>query len=276
MDTGVFRRFSTLARDQAGISFKDGKEGLIAGRIAKRMRALCLHDAREYLEVLEADRGGEEVSQFIDAVSTNFTSFFREPDHFQLLARAVSGWVASGQRRLRIWSAASSSGEEPYSIAMTVREAIGDHQVDVKILATDISDRVLQQARAGVYPGERVATVPEAMRRRWFRSVAGEPDQFVISPEIARTVAFRKLNLSAPPFPMRGPFDFVFCRNVLIYFEQPVRAGLIGSIEKLLRPGGWLCIGHTETLTGLRSGLRFVEPSVFHKPEAVARGEARR
>lgn len=272
LDPRVFERLCAIAHERAGIHLKDGKQGLVAARIAKRMRALSIESPRRYLQHLEADDSGEELRRFLDAISTNYTFFFREPDHFEVLGAAVKRWVAEGHTRLRIWSAASSSGEEPYSIAFTVLEALGGRELDFQILATDISSRVLEHARAGIYTSDRIGSVPEGVRRRFLQTVRGRADAYQVRPEITERVHFRRLNLSAPPFPMKGPFDVVFCRNVLIYFDQAVRQRLITAIDGLLRPGGWLCIGHTETLTGIRHGLRLVRPSTFWKPSGELAG----
>jgi chemotaxis protein methyltransferase CheR len=267
MDSQVFQRFCTHAHEQAGISLGPNKEALVTARVGKRMHALGLPDERSYLDYLEADATGEELVQFLDVISTNHTAFFREPDHFDRLRQMVFEWHNSGLRRLRIWSAASSTGEEPYSIAMTLMDILGKTNVDYKILATDISTRVLAAAEKGLYPHDKVAALPHSMLTRFFDEHAGSPPSYQIRPEVKKNVVFRRLNLSQPPFPMRGPLDIVFCRNVLIYFDQPVRQRLLSAIEGLLRPGGWLFLGHTETLTGISSSFRSVRPSVFCLPE---------
>ena len=269
MEPQLFQRFAALAYEKAGISIKPGKEALVSARIAKRLRALSLPDAESYLTHLEEDGSGEELTRFLDVISTHFTSFFREPDHFQLLEAELARLVEAGQRRLRIWSAASSTGEEPYTIAMTALGVKGVQALDLKILATDISTDTLRQAAEGCYAAARMEPVPQALRARWFtcKRDPQEPTAEVweAKPELKSRVAFRRLNLAEPPFPMVGPFDVVFCRNVLIYFDQPTRQRLISAIESLLRPGGLLCIGHTETLTGVRSAFKMQRPSVFRR-----------
>jgi chemotaxis protein methyltransferase CheR len=270
METQLFQRFAALAYEKAGISIKPGKEALVAARVAKRLRALSIPDAQGYLLYLEEDRSGEELARFLDVISTHFTSFFREPDHFGLLEEEVQRLAAAGQRRLRLWSAASSTGEEAYTMAMTVLGVPGAQDLDVKILATDIAAETLRQAQAGVYAADRVEPVPPALRSRWFTRTRSQDDPggavYAVRDELKKLVVFRQLNLAAPPFPMAGPIDVVFCRNVLIYFDQPTRQRLLGAVEGLMRPGGLLCIGHTETLSGIRSGLKLVRPSVFRRP----------
>jgi chemotaxis protein methyltransferase CheR len=270
MEPQLFQRFTALAYEKAGISIKPGKEALVSARVAKRLRALSLADAAAYLAYLEADRSGEELLRFLDVISTHFTSFFREPDHFDLLARELEALLARGRRRIRAWSAACSTGEEPWSMAMTALAVPGVEAADVRILATDIAADTLRQAAAGRYGAARVEPVPPALRSRFLvhRADAADPDGDVyeVGPAPRAMVTFGRLNLAKPPFPMKGPLDVVFCRNVLIYFDTPTRQRLVAGIEALLAPGGLLCIGHTETLNGIRSGLRMVRPSVFRAP----------
>lgn len=270
MEPQLFKRFAALAYEKAGISIKPGKEALVAARVAKRLRALSIQDPESYLKFLEEDRTGEELAHFLDVISTHFTSFFREPDHFELLSAELAARLAAGAKRLRLWSAASSTGEEPYSMAMTALGVDGIEKVDLKILATDIAAETLRQAAHGAYSKVRMDPVSQGLRNRWFtRHVeAADPEGeiWTARPELKRVIAFRRLNLAEPPFPMSGPFDVVFCRNVLIYFDQPTRQKLIGAIEGLLRPGGLLCVGHTETLSGVRCTFKMVRPSVFRRP----------
>ncbi len=263
MQAEVFRRFCEYALKEAGISLGPRKEALVAARVGKRMRALGLANEAAYLAYLEAEKTGQELIRFLDVISTNHTAFFREPDHFDLLRTLVTTWYSEGQRTLRIWSAASSTGEEPYSIAMTVRSAVTAPDLDFKLLATDLSTRVLAAAEAGIYSAERIEKVDRSLRQRFFVHLAKGSDEYQVRPELRRDLVFRRLNLSQPPFPMRGPLDVVFCRNVLIYFDQPVRQRLISAIEGLLKPGGWLFIGHSETLAGIASNFRALRPSIF-------------
>ena len=273
MTPELFQRFADLAYDKAGIHIRPGKEALVSARVAKRLRALSLPDGEEYLRFLEADASGEELTCFLDVISTHFTSFFREPDHFELLAEELAARLAGGARRLRVWSAACSTGEEPYSMAMTALGVKGMDApgVDFRILATDIALDTLRQAASGRYAGARLEPVSPGLRSRWFTRARGtgaqsEADELWEAKDALKApIAFRRLNLTEPPYPMKGPFDVVFCRNVLIYFDQPTRQRLISAVEELLPPGGMLCIGHTETLSGLRTSLEMVRPSVFRR-----------
>lgn len=261
----VFQRFRDVAYRHAGITLKDGKETLVEARIAKRIAALGLADAQAYLSFLERDADGEELVRFLDVISTNFTSFFREVDHFTFLTEEAEQWLSEGRTRVRVWCAASSTGEEPYSLAMTLDQVLGD-RVEWKLLATDISTRVLAQASAGVYPADRLAQIPAHVRNRYFQKhPEGGPDAWLVRPALREHVVFGRLNLSRPPYPLHGPLDAVFCRNVMIYFDTAVRQHVADEVERLLRPGAPFVVGHAETLAGVRTSLRVLRPSVFRK-----------
>ncbi|MFC1715145.1 CheR family methyltransferase [Candidatus Poribacteria bacterium] len=265
MNTRTFNAFRTLIYEKSGISLSDGKEPLIYSRVGKRMRALGIDDYRTYLNHIVKDNSGQEVVYLLDAISTNVTSFFRENDHFQFLAKVMKEWNASGLKRLRLWSAACSSGEEPYSMAMTALETISD-AYDVKILATDISTRILEKAERGVYEAGKIKQMSRTLAERHFEKIS-ESDGFcyAVKPVLKNMIAFRRLNLSTPPFPMRGPLDIVFCRNVMIYFDNHVRQKLLAEIHRLLKPAGYLMVGHSESLIGLIRGFKAVQPSVYMK-----------
>jgi len=267
MDSRVFQQFCQLAFKQAGIVLKEGKEALLTARIAKRQRALGLGTAKEYLRYLEEDDSGDEIVEFLDVITTNFTHFMRESEHFDYLGLQVKAWAAAGQKRMRFWSAASSTGEEPYSMAITILEALRDSHVEFKILATDISTVVLGKARQGIYEPRALESLSKAVIQRHFDKVEVDGEErYQANERLRDTVVFKRLNLSRPPFPMQGPLDAVFCRNVMIYFGHDVRQGLVGAIEGLIKPDGFLAIGHAETLTGLKSALRTVRPSVYARP----------
>jgi chemotaxis protein methyltransferase CheR len=267
MDSSTFHRLCSIAYEKAGITLGPSKEALVTARVGKRLRALGLASERDYLARLEDDATGEETRQFLDVISTNHTSFFREPDHFDLLRRVVGDWHREGLRRLRVWSAASSTGEEPYSIAFTLAEMPEASEMDWRILATDISTRVLRQAEAGRFGAARIASLDRGAQRRHFERV-DRTDEFAVRPALRERIAFRRLNLATPPYPMRGPFDIIFCRNVMIYFDQAVRQTVTSAMERLLRPGAYLLIGHSEALSGIQLGLRMLRPSIFMVPGA--------
>ncbi|BDG07986.1 CheR family methyltransferase [Anaeromyxobacter paludicola] len=267
MDRESFQGFQDVAYKHAGIFLRDGKEALVQARIAKRIRELGLPGERDYLDLLRGEGAEEEIVRFLDAISTNYTTFFREPDHIEELVRDVTRLRDGGQRKFRIWSAASSTGEEPYSIAMALAGAL--EGCDWLILATDISTRVLARAKAGVYGENEVAAIPEPLRRRWLEpagaAVAGEP-AWAVRAELKERVVYRRLNLATPPFPMKGPLDGILCRNVMIYFDQHVRQGLVSEAARLLRPGCLFMVGHSETLNGLKTPLKALRPSVYRLP----------
>jgi len=266
MDAQQFQRFCDIAYSTAGIKLRDGKEALVSARVAKRLRALGLSTAGEYLAFLEADSTGSELVSFLDAISTNFTSFYREPTHFKRLTEFLAYHVVKGKKRLRVWCAASSSGEEPYTLAMTIDQALVGTSVDWKILATDISTKILATAQAGIYDESTLKDVPRGLLGQYFtvsdeRGSSGR--RWQVNDSLRRKVVFKRLNLARPPYPMPGPIDVVFCRNVMIYFDESVRQGLVREIDRLLTDDGLVCIGHSESLSGLQTRLTIVEPSVY-------------
>jgi chemotaxis protein methyltransferase CheR len=262
VDAATFHRFCGIAYEQAGITLGDSKEALVEARVGKRMRALGLATERDYLAYLENRANAEEIVNFLDVISTNHTSFFREPDHFELLRKTLGDWRQQGYRRLRMWSAASSTGEEPYTIAFTTTEVLDGSNIEWLLLATDISTKVLARAEAGVYAASKVELLSRAQQKCFFERTANT-DELRVRQEIRNKVVFRRLNLATPPYPMRGPFDVIFCRNVMIYFDQIVRQRIISAMEELLAPNGLLIIGHAEALSGVRTSLRMLKPSVF-------------
>jgi len=260
----TFERLREIVYDASGISLGPRKEALVCARVGKRMRVLGIDHYDDYLSYLEANRG--EVVGLLDAVSTNVTSWFREPHHFDFIAEAAGLWYAEGQRRFRFWSAACSTGEEPYSLAMVLREAMPAADIDLRILATDISTDALAACNEGVYPLDRMSSVPTDLRNRWFKPLHPEDDGlWRVKPHLSNTVVFRRMNLSAPPFPMKGPLDAIFCRNVMIYFDDAVRMRLLDECHRLLKPGGFLIVGHAESLAGIIGDFKYVRPSIYRK-----------
>jgi chemotaxis protein methyltransferase CheR len=262
-DQKIFDKLRRFIYEKSGISLGEEKNALITARIGKRVHALKMNNYKQYLEHVFNDRNGDELVQLLDVISTNVTSFFREPQHFDFLAKKVSEWYTCGQRRFRFWSAACSTGEEPYSIAMTLFDTIGSNQADIRILATDISTRVLNEAISGRYNSDKLKNIDAHNKNEYFRKT--ESNCFSIDEKLKAMILFNRINLSAPPFPMKGPFDIVFCRNVMIYFDNSVRIRLVEEMKRLLRPDGYLIVGHSENLTGLISNLKTVMPSVYTK-----------
>jgi len=268
MDPKTFDRLRQLIYDESGITLSEQKMTLVSTRLGKRLRALNLQTHEEYLKYLESGKDKDEFVELLDVISTNVTSFFRENEHFDFMHKYVSAWLDEGQRRFRFWSAAASSGEEPYSIAMRLCETFGNANVDVKILGTDISTRVLQLCAEGIYDKDRVATVPPAWLEKYFTRLPAGADgeeKWKVRPILQNMLAFRRANLSTPPFPIKGPIDIVFCRNVMIYFDKEVRTRLVTEIYRVLRSGGYLFVGHSESLSSLRTEFKLVRPSVYMK-----------
>jgi chemotaxis protein methyltransferase CheR len=268
MHPQTFEAFRQIIHERSGISLKNGKEALVSARVAKRIRSLGLNDCEDYLDFLHNDSSGRELIQLIDAISTNVTSFFREADHFNVLRDAVQGWVRDGQRRIRMWSAAASTGEEPYSMAMVVLDALENSQADFRLLATDISTRVLESCARGVYGADKLRTAPPQLVSKYFSKMKGAKGaEYAAGEALKSHILFRRLNLATPPYPMQGPMDVVFCRNVMIYFDNDTRSGLLNEIHRLLKPGGYLMVGHAESLAGLMRDFKVVAPSVYLKPK---------
>ncbi|MDR2733484.1 MAG: methyltransferase domain-containing protein [Spirochaetota bacterium] len=268
MDPKIFNQLKTLIYDASGITLTEQKETLVSTRLAKRLRVLKMETHEEYLAFLDNGRNSEELVSLLDVISTNVTSFFREVEHFDFTEKVMTEWLAEGQNRFRFWSAASSSGEEPYSLAMKLCEIFGGKNVDAKILATDISTKVLALCMEGVYPKERLATVPKPMLDKYFTRIAnpeGGEESYKVRPILQNMIAFRRINLSTPPFSIHGPIDIVFCRNVMIYFDKDVRTRLLSEIYRVLRPGGYLFVGHSESLTSLKTEFTPVRPAIYYK-----------
>jgi len=266
MEKKTFQRFREVVYEKSGINLTEGKEALVTARVGKRMRALGIPTHEAYLEYVLNEDTGKEFIHLIDAISTNVTSFFRESNHFDFLAKTMANWIEKGQTRFRVWSAASSTGEEPYTIAITMLETAGNRNLDMKILATDISTRVLEQCVRGQYTREKVEPVEPRLRDRYFDKIVVDGVQhYVVKDFVKQMVRFRRLNLSTPPFPMRGPLDVIFCRNVMIYFDNRVRKGILDEATRLLKPGGYLMVGHAESLTGMLTRLKTVCPSTYVK-----------
>jgi chemotaxis protein methyltransferase CheR len=266
MKETTFNQIRELVYERSGISLGDNKQALVRARIAKRMRHLNISDYSAYLHYVIEDNSGEEIQHMLDAISTNVTSFYREPAHFDFMQEVIGQWMGRGAKSLRFWSAACSTGEEPYTIAIEIREAIGSRNIDARILATDISSRVLEISMLGQYSEDKIKPVPKVLRDRYFtRYKDGGKNIYAVRDSIKEMVVFRQFNLSAAPYPIKKPLDMIFCRNVMIYFDREVRTSLANEFYRLLKPGGYLMVGHAESITGLRGGFQCIKPSIYLK-----------
>jgi chemotaxis protein methyltransferase CheR len=264
-----FTAISRLVKQRCGINLHQGKMALVAARLHKRLRALKFASFGQYLEHIRNDADGTETAAMLDALTTNVTHFFREPQHFHFLKSIVLPWILrqhDQDRRIRIWSAGCSSGEEPYSIAILLRSAVknlGDW--DLRVLATDLSQQMLKLARQGIYEPHQLRQVPLPLIHHNFTPCkSGLQISYRIKEPLKRVVDFAQLNL-LDPWPMKGPFDAVFCRNVMIYFDKPTQQQLVERFWKILAPGGALFIGHSESLTGIRHHFSYQQPAVYQK-----------
>lgn len=261
-----FDRVAGMIEKASGIHLKPEKRDLLFSRLRKRLAVLGLRDLRQYWAVL--DSGIEdELPELLDAVATNKTEFFREPAHFDHLAgvaRAGHNGTKTPPTTLRVWSAACSTGEEAYSLAMVLQEALGD-AVPFKVLGTDLSGKALRRAVEGVYSEESCARVPAALRLSHLEP-SGTRGCLRIRDPLRRKVTFGRLNLVSDALPFRQPMDAIFCRNVMIYFQKGTQAALIGRLAAQLRPGGWLYTGLSESLIGIPHVLRSPGASVYQKP----------
>lgn len=258
-----------LVYEHAGIVIREHKEAMARGRLARRVKVLGLGSIAEYCAYLRTPAAADEIPELINAVTTNHTAFFRERHHFDHLRKDVLPRLIqerAGRRgRIRIWSAACSSGEEPYSAAAISRDVIGHRSdLDFKILATDIDTDILDRAAAGLYPAEQFDRLPVDLRpllRLEGQSARGEAR---IADDLKRLIAFKRLNL-IERWPMKGPFDVIFCRNVFIYFDTPTKAAILDRYVALLQPGGFLYLGHSESLPQPHPQLRLIGRTIYER-----------
>ncbi|MFP4141638.1 MAG: CheR family methyltransferase [Planctomycetota bacterium] len=264
-----FNEISEFVKRNCGINLHDGKKELVKARLGKRIRQLGMGSFRQYMDSVRNDSSGAELTTMLDQISTNLTFFFREHKHFEHLRETVIPAIrAKGKRRIRIWSAGCSSGEEPYSIAMLLNEAINDLVGwDTAVLATDLSTKVLGMAQRGVYRQERFRETPKHLVSKYFSVVEKRPDGNVYQAKssIRKLIHFARLNLMEN-WPMKGPFDVIFCRNVMIYFDKTTQGRLVNRYFDILAPGGVLFIGHSESLTGTQHRYKYVQPAIYQKP----------
>jgi chemotaxis protein methyltransferase CheR len=261
-----FRKISQLVYQHSGIQLNAGKEELVRSRLMKRLRALSIPSFGAYLHYVCEDRTAQELRTLIDCVTTNKTSFFRENQHFDHLRTHILPEIRKRGSRLRIWCAGCSSGEEPYSIAMMVHDQWPSiDKADVRILATDISGRMLAKARLAEYDKQSLQDVPRIYILKYFVSSGlGSQKTYTIQDKIRSLVRFARLNLM-DDWPMKGPFDVIFCRNVMIYFDTSAQRRLVQRFHRLLVPGGYLLVGHSESLLANAAGFKYIRPATYMK-----------
>lgn len=249
-----FERVRKLIYARAGISLHEGKRAMVYSRLSRRLRETGHRSFREYLQWLEAASGPAsevEWQDFVNSLTTNLTAFFREEHHFQALAEALRAWRGR-QTAPRVWCNAASTGEEPYSIAMVLQEVLGDAHGG-KVVASDIDTKVLATARRGVYAADARGLTPERLKRHFLRGTGSNAGFIRVKPELTQKIDFRPFNLMTPHWSLGEPFDMVFCRNVMIYFDHETQRQVLTRIHAAMHPGGLLFVGHSENFTDARS-----------------------
>lgn len=265
-----FKLISETVYEHCGINLHMGKKELVRARLAKLIRIKGFHDFASYIQFVMDDKSGDEFTTLIDALSTNLTSFFREKQHFDFLQneffpQLVERKRRASSRRVRGWSAGCSSGEEPYSLAITMLESLSGGQWDIKLLATDIANSKLEIARRGVYDATRVESVPPACRTKYFiKNGTRGGYTYEATEALRQVICFQYLNLMEE-WPVKGPVDFIFCRNVMIYFDKPTQEKLVNRYWDVLDKGGVLFTGHSESLTGIKHQFSYVQPTIYLK-----------
>lgn len=258
-----FRKISDIVYSHCGINLKEGKEALVRARLMKRFRAIGMDSVESYLEFIQNPDGTHELDHMIDAMTTNKTSFFREIEHFRFLREKVL--PQSGHQRMRFWSAACSSGEEPYSLAMLLWEHLENmERKDVLILGTDISRRMLEKGNKALYAEEILKELPASYLQKYFVKVPNPAGFYQISSKVRSIVRLARLNLMES-WPMKGPFHVIFCRNVMIYFDRPTQQKLINRFWDLLEQGGYLFVGHSEGLSAISHRFKYIRPAIYRK-----------
>jgi len=262
----VFDRFRALVYRECGINLTGHKRAMFTSRLQKRLSQLGMTSFHDYYNLVVGERGDAELTTMLDCISTNQTEFFREPHHFTFLREQVLPELAD-DKTIRIWSTACSSGEEPYSIAMTLSDAIVSPSTwHCRILASDISTRMLAKAAAGQYTRARIQSLAPDLARRHFLMGKGHHEEIVkVKPHIVGMVVFRRINLMDDGYPIKSLLDVVFCRNVMIYFDRKTQAAVLARLSRYLKPGGYLFMGHSETLHGISDAYEYIAPTIYRK-----------
>lgn len=269
-----FDLFRRLIYNKSGINLNPTKRSLLQTRLMKRLRQTNCESFSRYYTYIINDASGKELIIMLNAISTNLTKFFREEDHFSFLSdTALPELIEKNrknvERRIRAWSAGCSSGEEAYSIGMTILRHIENPLLwNIKILATDISTDILEKAAEGLYGEEKISDVPkDILSDFFFKGIDKYKGCYKVKPVLRNIITFRRLNLIDEVYPFKGRFDFIFCRNVMIYFDKKTQEGIINRFYRFLEDGGYLFIGHSESLNGIKSQFKYVMPAVYRKEE---------
>jgi chemotaxis protein methyltransferase CheR len=266
LSASEYQKISQLAYEHFGLDLRGGKQSLIVARLGRKLRELGLGSFQNYYDYVKADRSGAALAGMVDQLTTNHTSFFREPRHFDFLRRTVFPTLRV-RSRIHIWSAACSTGEEPYSIAMSLlEESPREAAAKVRIKATDISTRVLEKAMSGSYPTERIQDIPDLLLQRYLVKGHGkDANAFQFRKDVRSMIDFERLNLMEK-LPGGYCCSVIFCRNIMIYFDKPTQQSLVHRLSEHLEDGGYLFIGHSESLNNLSHALDFVCPATYRKP----------
>lgn len=262
-----FKAIVSLVHERAGISLSEQKRELVYSRLSRRLRVLGLKKFSDYMRVVNAEDSAEEMGNFINAITTNLTAFFRESHHFDHLAKHVvaplAGSSDANRKQLLVWSAGCSTGEEPYSIAMTIANGLPNwSKHSIRILATDLDTNAVAACRRATYRRESTHQIPKEMSKQFLTGVDAETVR--IAPELQRMLSFKQLNLRGA-WPMRRQYDVIFCRNVMIYFDDAFKTELLNGFHRLLKPGGHLYIGHSESANKLHSGFELIGRTIYER-----------
>jgi len=268
LNNDVFERFRALVYRECGINLTDHKRAMFSSRLQRRLSQLGLTSFQDYYDLVVGGHSDAELTTMLDYISTNQTEFFREPHHFTFLRERVLPELAV-DKTVRIWSTACSSGEEPYSIAMTLSDTIASPSTwNCRILASDISTRMLAKAATGQYSHEKINSLSSDLVRRHFLLGKGNRRELVkIKPHIANMAVFRRINLMDDRYPIKSLLDVIFCRNVMIYFDRETQAKVLARLSRYLKPGGYLFLGHSETMQGISDAFHYVAPTIYRKQE---------
>jgi len=265
MTTTNFKLIAAIAYKVTGIKLTDHKKNMIYSRLSRRIRLRNMRSFDEYCALIGA-KGNDEMTDFVNAITTNLTSFFRESHHFDYLQETVFPYLLrqnAASRRIRIWSAGCSTGEEPYTLSICVKEKLAVDRWDIKILATDLDTNVVEHGKRGEYDVDRIDDLEPGRKKRWFLKTA-DGEKVRVKPSLQKLITFKPLNL-LNKWPMKGPFDVIFCRNVVIYFDKETQKELFSRYAKVLKPGGYLFIGHSESLHKVSSDFELIGHTVYRR-----------